>query len=128
MGSIFPISECNYPLQAEHFKLKRKESHKTQQELCHIIKRDLKTYRKWENGTERPDCDVLIRLSALYGVSCDYLLGLIDEKNHDIKLIHEETGLSASALLLSIPGRWLRICIPILPPALSGNTPPGRML
>ena len=101
MRKNFPVSNLKYPLQAEHFRKQRTALGKTQEELCRIIDRDLKTYRKWEKGQERPDCEVLIQLSELYGVSADYLLGLIEEKNHDLRFVCEYTGLkedSVSAL------------------------------
>ena len=32
-------------------------------------------YGRYENGTREPSIDVLLKLSALYGVSVDYLIG-----------------------------------------------------
>ena len=69
----------NFPIQHEHFKHQREKHGYTQVKLCDEIEREPKTYRKWETGKERPACDVLVDLSDRYGVSTDYLLGLIDE-------------------------------------------------
>ena len=87
-----------YPKQAEHLRFQRKKLEKKQNEICEIIGRDLTTYRKWEKGYDRPDCEVLVQLSEMYGVSTDYLLGRIDEKDHDIKFIHDYTGLDGNAI------------------------------
>ena len=103
MRNNFPI----FPMQAKHFREERikvryspdgKKFHYTQEEICRIIGRDLKTYRNWEKGFERPNGVVLVQLAELYDVSTDYLLGRISEKNHDLKYIHEETGLSEAAI------------------------------
>lgn len=91
-------AEVKFPKQAEHMKQQREKHGFKQFEVCLKINKDYKTYRKWEKGRERPDGDTLANLSSLYGVSTDYLLGLIEEKDHDIKFIHDETGLSESAI------------------------------
>ena len=37
------------------------------------------TYNNWENGKTQPSIEQLKRLSALFGVSVDYLIGNTDE-------------------------------------------------
>lgn len=37
--------------------------------------------RMWETGKTKPDADTLIKLSLLFGVSADYMLGLSDYQN-----------------------------------------------
>ena len=91
-------AEVKFPKQAEHMKQQREKHGYKQIEVCSKLNKDYKTYRKWEKGRERPDGETLEFLSSLYGVSTDYLLGLIEEKDHDIKFIHDETGLSESAI------------------------------
>lgn len=41
--------------------------------LLHVSKSVISAY---ENGVHQPPYNVLIRLSGIFGVSCDYLLGL----------------------------------------------------
>lgn len=52
----------------------------------------------WESDTLLPSTDNLIKLSDLFNVSVDFLLCRIDETSHDVKFIHEYTGLSEEAI------------------------------
>lgn len=101
MRNTFPVLEHPYPEQAK--ALKNLRGKKTQQQIANILTDDskkdkLRTYQKWERGEERINSSALIKLAEFYGVSCDYLLGLIEETNHDIKFIHDETGLTEAAI------------------------------
>lgn len=101
------ISGNTLPIQSKHLKNLRKNRGFTQEQIADLIGCTVKTYRSWEKGETRPDTYNLIALSELYHVSTDYLLGLIEEKDHDIKFIHEYTGLSESTIsvLKDIP-QW----------------------
>lgn len=41
---------------------------------------------KWKNGTN-PNADVLVKIAQYFGVSIDYLMGLTDEKQRNLKVI-----------------------------------------
>lgn len=92
MGSYLPV-------QAAHLLTLREKYGYTQDQVAQKIGSTTKTYRTWEKGRTSPDVDNLIRLSELYdNVSTDYLLGLIEEKNHDLKFICDYTGLSEDSV------------------------------
>ena len=48
-------------------------------------------YGRYENGTREPSIDVLLKLSALYGVSVDYLIG--NEMFADTSITAEEQAM-----------------------------------
>lgn len=52
----------------------------TQDEVAQSLSVSNKTVSKWENGSSAPDLDMLIALSEYYGVTCDHLLGISDER------------------------------------------------
>lgn len=54
----------------------RKRNGMTQQELGEILSVSYKTISKWENGTSLPDINTLPKLSKMFQVSVDALLGL----------------------------------------------------
>ena len=56
----------------------RKENSYTQQFIADYLKIDRSNYSKYELGKLEPSIYMLIALSKLYGVSVDYLLGLVD--------------------------------------------------
>lgn len=73
----------------------------TQVELASILGVSKSVISSYENGVHLPPYDILIRLSKLFGVSCDYLIGvsesdyistdgLTETQIHAIKNIVEE--------------------------------------
>lgn len=59
----------------------RKRNGMTQQELGDILSVSFKTISKWENGTCFPDIHTIVKLSKIFNVSVDALLGLIPLDN-----------------------------------------------
>lgn len=57
------------------FYEERKLHNMSQSELAKILDLDRTTIGKWENGKSFPSSDVLLRVSEIFGVSTDYLLG-----------------------------------------------------
>ena len=57
-----------------------------------------KTVRSWESGSAWPSAELIKPICQLLGCCSDYLLCNIQEKDHDIKFICEETGLSEEAV------------------------------
>lgn len=70
----------------------------SQDEFSELIGCNKSTVVAWEGGAI-PETDKLLILADFFGVSTDYLLCRIEEKNHDVKFIHEETGLSEAAII-----------------------------
>lgn len=64
----------------ERLKELRKERNLTQDELAKIFNVSRQIILNWENTTRsgEPDIDMLIKLSAFYGVSIDYICGTTD--------------------------------------------------
>ena len=88
------------PVQGKHLQVQREKSGLTQDQVADIIGCTVKTYRSWEKGKTSPAAADLLALSELYHVSADYLLGFIEEKNHDLKFICEYTGLSEESVIV----------------------------
>ncbi len=61
----------------------RTVKHLTQEELGHILNVQKAAISKYENGRAEPSVDVLKKLSALFGVSSDYILGISATDNPD---------------------------------------------
>lgn len=57
----------------------RSDNDKTQRWVADYLHMNLEVYRRYEKGLREIPVWALIKLSELYGVSVDYLLGLTDE-------------------------------------------------
>ena len=60
----------------EHIRELRIKRGLTQVELASILGVSKSVISSYENGVHLPPYDILIRLSKLFGVSCDYLIGV----------------------------------------------------
>ena len=56
----------------------RQEKNYTQKYVSQYLSIDQSNYSKYELGKLEPNIEMLIKLSKLYGVSVDYILGLAD--------------------------------------------------
>lgn len=79
-------------------KRARKGKNWTQSDLAEKMDVSLETVRNWEQGRNPPSGDKLLKLCDLFDCDMDYLFYRIDCKTHDIKYIHEQTGLSVEAI------------------------------
>lgn len=79
-------------------KRARKRYGLSQKELAKNLNLHTRTIQNWEQGIATPSLDMLLQLSDYYGYSLDYLTGRIDCTDHDIQYIHDQTGLSESAI------------------------------
>ena len=52
----------------------RKQNNWSQEELAEKLQISRQSVSKWESGASIPDLDRIVKLSALFGVSTDYLL------------------------------------------------------
>jgi transcriptional regulator with XRE-family HTH domain len=60
---------------AQRMRRLRVEKHWTQEDLAKQLNMAISTISGYENGSRRPDIETLIRLSDLFEVSVDYLIG-----------------------------------------------------
>lgn len=67
-------------LTGDRIARKRQENGWTQTRLAQLVGVNVKSVKDWENSVSIPAAKTLIKLSTLFGVSIDYLLGL-DERN-----------------------------------------------
>lgn len=62
-----------------NLKAIRKEKNLTQRQIAEQLGVVESCYANWEQGRTEPDISTLRRLSLIFGVSIDYLLGLEDD-------------------------------------------------
>ncbi len=53
----------------------RKENRITQAEMAKILNIKQQSYARYENNTSEPSYEMLVKISKIFSVSCDYLLG-----------------------------------------------------
>lgn len=73
----------------------RKEYGYSQKQVAEKLNISQQTYSDYENGKTEPATDTLIKISKLYNVSLDYLLGVVDELGSPI-ITPEERAAGAS--------------------------------
>lgn len=64
-------------------KTLRNEHSWTQADLANKINVSPKTIGAWERGTREPPIETITKLSDIFGVSADYLLGKTTQKNSE---------------------------------------------
>ena len=67
-----------YSVVCEHIRELRNQRGLTQTELASMLGVSKSVISSYENGVHLPPYDILVRISSLFGVSCDYLLGVSD--------------------------------------------------
>lgn len=67
-----------YSIVCNHIRELRVQRNLTQTELASILGVSKSVVSSYENGVHLPPYDILVRISSLFGVSCDYLLGVSD--------------------------------------------------
>ena len=83
---------------SDGLKRARNERDWTQADLAEKMDVSIETVRNWEQGRNPPNGEKLLKLCDLFDCDLDYLFYRIDCKTHDIKFIHEQTGLSVEAI------------------------------
>lgn len=61
----------------EHLRI---DHDKTQEDIARYLGCQREVYRRYEKGSRQIPIDFLIRLSELYHVSIDYIVGLTDQQ------------------------------------------------
>lgn len=67
----------------ENIKKLRQEKNMTQEELAKLLCVSMQSVSRWENKLNYPDILLLPKLSEIFNVSVDYLLGIKDDRNID---------------------------------------------
>ena len=62
----------------------------SQLELARLLHKSKQSVSNWENNNILPSIDMLIELSRIFQVSCDYLLGIDDRKCLEIAGLTDE--------------------------------------
>ena len=73
-----------------YIKELREEKGLTQKELADLCHVSFQTISKWENGINYPDITHIPRLSDIFGVSADVILGLVPFENKDERKRYDE--------------------------------------
>lgn len=71
----------------------RKKAGLQQKEVAELIKVQYQTYRNYESGASEPPAEMLVRLSKLYEIPVDIIVGADDyskDKNKTRKIIEEQ--------------------------------------
>lgn len=74
------IIESGDIIMRERLKKLRKENHLSQAEFAKQLNVHQTAVSQWEQGRTMPDMQTLVKISQLFSVSTDYLLGKTDEK------------------------------------------------
>ena len=64
---------------AKRLRELRQEKGMTQQQIATLLNLKQQSYLRYENGTGEPSLNTLIRLTQIFGVSSDYLLGISND-------------------------------------------------
>ncbi len=62
----------------------------SQVDLARILGKSKQSVSNWENNNIMPSIDMLIRLSEIFHVSCDFLLDLEDRKYIEVTGLEDE--------------------------------------
>ena len=68
----------------EKLKSLRLEKNLTQRQIADRIGLAISAVSSYESGSRYPSYDVLVKLSRIFHVSADYLLGITDKRNVDV--------------------------------------------
>lgn len=73
----------------EKLKSLRIEKKLTQKQIADRIGLAISAVSSYESGSRYPSYDALIKLSRIYHVSTDYLLGITDKRNIDVSGLND---------------------------------------
>lgn len=69
---------------AVRLKELRKQAHLTQVEFAKRLGIGQSSYADWERGRKKPTQENLVKISQVFSVSIDYLVGNSEEKSNDL--------------------------------------------
>lgn len=70
------MSDKKLEIIGERIKELRAEKKMSQEKLGQLLSVSQDTVSLWENSKSIPSADIIIKLSEIFAVSCDYLLGV----------------------------------------------------
>ena len=76
----------------------RRKQNLTQEQLAEKLGVTRQAVSRWESDTAYPETDKIVRMAAIFSVSCDYLLGVSGEETGDrppspvTRLLREAVG------------------------------------
>lgn len=73
-------------LRGERFRALREKLGLTHDELAERLELGTTQIWRYENGKTDPSSDILARIAQVFGVSTDYLVGLTDDPNPNLKI------------------------------------------
>ena len=84
---------CFHDVEGQYMRLReiRKSRNYKVQDIANYLCCLASVYSRYESGAREPSIDVLIKLSALYGVSVDYLIG--NDEFADTSMTEDEAEL-----------------------------------
>ena len=74
----------------ETLKQLRKQKGMTQKQLAGRLGLAISAISSYENGTRYPSYDILIKITAIFHVTADYLLGITTTRTIDVSGLSEE--------------------------------------
>lgn len=77
---------CTNNIFAKRLRQLREEKEMTQKDIANIVGTTDNAIGNYERGTRMPDAEMLTRLSSIFDVSIDYLLGRTDIRNAEDKI------------------------------------------
>lgn len=80
-----------------------KHGYKSQKELADILFVNQTAVSQWERGVTTPSSQLLVKLSELYGVTTDYLLG--NEKKEILSSLPEDHSVSPGVIRIPVLGQ-----------------------
>lgn len=75
-------------MNTENLKKARKSKKITMQKAAELIGVSVSSYQKYEYGINKPDIDILKKISKEFGVTTDYLLGLETPPENPLAFLH----------------------------------------
>lgn len=75
---------------AERLKQLREENGYNQEYVANYLGVKQQTYSRYENNVTEPDINSLIKLTKLYKVTVDYLLGLTENKQGELDQLPDD--------------------------------------
>lgn len=76
-------------------ELRLENGYKSQQDLAKVLFVNQTAVSQWERGITIPAPQTLIKLSKIYGVSIDYILGTSDERQSQMTAKKKSPSLKA---------------------------------
>ena len=84
-------------------ELRLQNGYKTQEDLAKVLFVNQTAVSQWERGATLPSSQMLLRLSAIYGESVDYILGRTDQKAEKQPTLITESGPNQN--IIKVAGR-----------------------